>query len=534
MVSVALGCAASGEGGDDSGSSKGGSSGQIELPPGTDPLALLPARIRRLSNAEYQGTVSALLGSAAQGIAQEFVPDSRQSGFTVNAAQRVDPVFAKQVAEASLELSTALEQQLETHAPCADPVASGEACATSFIRSFGEKSYRRPIDEDEISALLAVYRVGIEQGGYAGGIQLVAQAMLQSASFLYHTELGEGGGSVFKLTPYELASSVSYLLQEVPPSAELVQAALRGELDTPERRYAVASSLLTGAARERVVRVVREWLGIDRIAHTAKDSNVYPEFERLRPDMERETGEFLQVLIAERSATVSELLSADWTVASGALARAYGTTGGQDIAEVQVPMRRGILQQAAFLSVFSHAHETAPVLRGVALMKRVACEPVATPVNLDGAVVPPAPDPSKTTRERFAVHSADPKCAACHTQIDAFGFAFEHLDGMGRLRTQDNGKNVDSSSVITGTDFDGQYPDGNALVLAMAESTQVRECFARHVFRAFAGSSEPADAASEDGFVRHWQSVSSAGSGHIPETLLSFISDAAFAFRRAQ
>jgi hypothetical protein len=164
----------------------------------------------------------------------------------------------------------------------------------------------------------------------------------------------------------------------------------------------------------------------------------------------------------------------------------------------------------------------------------VACVPIADPVDLSSAVVPPAPDPTKTTRERFAVHAADPQCAACHNLIDNFGFAFEHLDGMGRLRALDNEKPVDASVVVTGTDFDGSYADSNELVQALAQSAQVRECFARHAFRALAGRSSEDVRPSEDHFVSYFAQTPDAVDANIVSTLGAYIVSPSFPYRRAR
>src|SRR5437667_4986596 len=97
VVLCALGCQASVDGGrpgpgTGTGGTGGGGTlnlaGGVALPPGTQAVSLLPARIRRLSVAEYQATVSnkGVIGSEADGISGDFVPDSRQSGFTLNEA----------------------------------------------------------------------------------------------------------------------------------------------------------------------------------------------------------------------------------------------------------------------------------------------------------------------------------------------------------------------------------------------------------------------------------------------------------------
>ena len=43
-------------------------------------------------------------------------------------------------------------------------------------------------------------------------------------------------------------------------------------------------------------------------------------------------------------------------------------------------------------------------------------------------VRPPDLAPNLTTRERFAQHSADPLCAACHKLMDPIGLGFENYD----------------------------------------------------------------------------------------------------------
>src|SRR5205085_836852 len=106
--------------------------------------------------------------------------------------------------------------------------------------------------------------------------------------------------------------------------AELVAAANAGSLDTPEGRAGViASGLYLGPETEaRVARVIREWLGTDKILETAKDSNTYPEFAGLRADIEHETTAFLEELVSGNrdGGSLNQLLAADWTVASQPLA----------------------------------------------------------------------------------------------------------------------------------------------------------------------------------------------------------------------
>jgi Protein of unknown function (DUF1588)/Protein of unknown function (DUF1592)/Protein of unknown function (DUF1595)/Protein of unknown function (DUF1587) len=558
LVLLALGCHASGDGANPSSSSGGNGNGTggslnlgvgVELPPGTQAAALLPARIRRLADAEYEASVQALVPQVPAAIAADFIPDSRQSGFTLNEAQRVDPVFAGQLAAAAGTVAATLGQHLPPSAVCANAATGADACADNFIRTFGAQAYRRPLAEDEVAQLMIVFHAALDGGSYDEGIQLLVRAMLQSAAFLYLTEIGEAPAATIKLTPYELASSISYLVQGRPPSQALVEKAVAGNLDTTEGRATALNDPALGlfqagaGAQTRAVRVVKEWLGTDKISETAKDSNIYRDFAGVKAAMEAETTQFLTTAVtagAESGGSLAELLAGGWSMVNTPLAAAYGVSApdatNDMFVRVELPNRLGILNQGAFLSVFAHAHESAPVLRGVAVMRRVACMGVPSPVDLKMAIVPPVPDQTKTTRQRFAAHATS-DCAGCHDNIDSFGFSFEGFDGMGKFRAMDNNQPVDSKVVIAGTDFDGSYADSNALAKAMSTSAQVRECFARHLYRALAATSAPALAASEDDFVKYSGLAKTGGTAtdaNLIGTISAFITNPSFAYRKAQ
>jgi hypothetical protein len=523
-----------------------GCTGSISGPPGdigggggaTAAGPLLPARIRRLTNAEYDASVQALLGTSQKPSAT-FPPDARQGSFTLNDAQRVDPVLAKQLDVAAQALVTEARGNGKLAALASCGGAAGEACAKTFINGFGARAYRRPLGSDETTALVAVYHVGADGATHDEGIDLVARAMLQSAAFLYVTELGDEAARTAKvtLTANETAAALSYVLAAGPPDQALLDAAGAGALATADGREQQARRLLAlSGGRERAVRVVREWFGIDRIGDTAKDTTVYPAFAGVKSSMEAESVAFIDDVLTSGTGTVGELLGADWTIADAPLAAVYGVssagTGHTSLAPVG---RRGLLNQGAFLSVYAHASETAPVLRGVAIMRRVACMLLRSPSELNITVTPPLPDPSKTTRQRFDVHVTDALCRSCHTNIDAFGFAFEGYDGMGKTRTMDSNLPVDSTTTLaTGMDFDGSYADSNGLAAALADSGDVRTCAARQLFRASAGRSDDSAAGAEAAFIEVWKTLPPEAQGNVIETLVAFVRSPGFVERSAQ
>lgn len=543
------GAAAPGSGGSGSGSSSGGapgSGGSIA----TTPSDALPARIRRLSNAEYDASVRALLGTtAAPSKDNSFPPDAKQgpanspagAAFTVNDAQRVDPVLADKLDTAALALVAEARQsgKLGELSPCSDSATGSEACAQSFIQSLGTKAFRRRPLEAEVAGLLKAYHVGADGYTYADGIDLVTRVLLQSPGFLYTTELGEpGAGAGFVMTSDEIATALSYLLTSGPPDEKLLQAAATGTLATPEGREAEARRLLsTPAGHERFVRVVREWLGIDDVARREKSQNVYPEFASLSASMEKESRAFIEEVLFNGNGTLSDLLTADWTIADAPLAAFYGAKAAADGEHTSLAGsgRHGILNQGAFLSVFASNNSSHPVFRGVAIMRRIACLPIPDPGALGIVVSFPATDASKTTRGRFEQHAKDSQCAGCHATIDNLGFAFENFDGMGKWRTEDkeNGLPIDAAvSLATGSDLDGTYASSAELLAALAHSTSVKQCLARQLFRSTAARSDASVKDAEDGFVETWKQLPAEQQDRLADVLVAFVKSPTFIQRR--
>jgi hypothetical protein len=501
----------------------------------------LPARIRRLTNSEFDSSVKALFGMDSK-FGASFTPDTRQDGFTRNDAQRVDPVFMTQLDAAAKQIAAQLKPNLRNMAWCdgnADATAL-TACARKYFMTLLPKAYRRPVDDRELDALLSVYSAGADGAAYEDGLALAVQALLEAPGFLYVTELGAGQPTAdAQLNEYEIANALAFLLTGAPPDDALTKAAAAGELHTPDARKLQAQRLLmTDPASKQVTRMIEEWLGIDRIIETAKDSTVYPDFQGLRDAMKREADDFIAEVMWKQGSGVSTLFSADWTPAEDGLARMY--LGGD-----QAPMRtdnhvslastkrRGILNQGAFLSVYAHAQETAPVLRGVAVLRRVACYDVPPPTSLNINIVPPVADPQKTTRERFAIHSRDAACAGCHNQIDAIGFTFEGLDGMGKARTMENGRPIDSSTMVKGGfSFDGSYADSAALAMQLASSSELQTCFARHLFRT-ASARNTAGEGAETAFLASVAALPASAAGKFADVLTAFIASDLFVARRA-
>jgi hypothetical protein len=234
------------------------------------------------------------------------------------------------------------------------------------------------------------------------------------------------------------------------------------------------------------------------------------------------------------------------------------------LAKAKGGARVGLLNQGAFNAVYAHASTSAPILRGVAVMRRIACIAVPDPSTLKITVPPPpAPDASNpvTTRAIYDVHGTTSGCANCHSTIDAFGFTFEGYDGMGEYRTIDADSkgavhlgaekvastrsqaiggyeylSIDTGTTVAGTmtDLDASYADSNALATALAGSSTVAACAPVQFFRGSTGRSDATGALtdSETAFQQIWDQLPSDKQGNLVEILVAYIRSPLFAQRR--
>jgi Protein of unknown function (DUF1585)/Protein of unknown function (DUF1588) len=88
-----------------------------------------------------------------------------------------------------------------------------------------------------------------------------------------------------------------------------------------------------------------------------------------------------------------------------------------------------------------------------------------------------------TLRQLIEKHSSDAKCAVCHRRIDAYGFALESFDAIGRHRDKDLAdRPIDTrAKTLDGTEFEGL--DGLRAYLL----TKRRDAFVRQFCRKLLG-----------------------------------------------
>lgn len=485
-----------GTGGDESASSTpagDGTSSQASPVDCTDPDRPGPRLLRLLTRREYAATVADLL--AIDEPATDDLPvEPRVAGYDNNAAAAA--VTSRHVDAYLAAADAAVRAGLKAKDKWIGCDLANGGCRTSFIDRFGRRAFRRPLRSDERARYEAMFGSDLTGGSNDEGVAAIVSSMLISPSFLYRSELGaKAEDGTYPLTPFELATALSFTFLGVAPDDALLDLAASGKLEVEK----VARAMLADPrSRPQVARFFGQWLDTTSLLATNKDKVLYPTFtDAVRVGLDAEQRAFVEHVTFDSTHAFGELLAADYVFANDAVARFYGLPSPGSAAPKRLaagPERGGILTLGAVLASHAHSNESSPIKRGKWVRDRLLCQDLPPPpVNAD--TTPPGLDPSLTTRERFARHTSDPSCRSCHQFIDGVGFAFERYDGVGAHRTEEGGKPIDARGEIKGREslsngvaesFDG--PKGLAALLAKGDGAP--RCFATHWFRFARGMKE--------------------------------------------
>lgn len=441
--------------------------------------------IRRLTRDQYDLTVRDLLGDATSP-ARGFPADDDGEGFHLGGL--ASSLHVEQWAAAAEALAERAVGDLGALLPCD---AGAATCSNTFIEDFLGRAFRRPPTSAEIARYGAVFDVGNTEGGFANGVKLVVQAVLQSASFLYHVELapeGEPEGAIIPVEDYALASRLSYFLWASMPDDALLRAAAEGRLQTREGLLAEAERMLDDPrAADGSRSFYRQWLKLYGLASMQKNPEYYPLFDAaVAADLQRSLERFLDEVFA--SGDVETLYTSNVAYVNARLAPIFGLDPADFTSELQrvtldPTQRAGLLTHPALMALLGKADQSDPIHRAVFVRERLLCQHLPTPPD-DLTIVAPDPAPGTSTRQRFEEHSSNPACAGCHLLLDGVGFGFEHYDAVGTWRSEDNGAPVDASGEVHGTaDMDGPFNGAVELAQRLVGSEQARHCVARQVFR---------------------------------------------------
>jgi len=472
--------------------------------------------LRRLTHSQYNHTVRDLLGDQTNP-ANQFPPEDFVNGFRNQIrGQSLSPLLVESYSIAAERLARAAFQGGDTRGLI--PCKPSAACRTRFVREFGLKAFRRPLEPEELKryeSLLA------KDSDFIKGAQLVVEAMLQSPNFLFH--LDASGEPKWK--PYATADHLSYALWDTMPDAELFAAAARGELATPAGVEKSTRRLLAHQrSHEALDEFVSQWLRFDRLLTASKDRRKFPSFTReTAVAMTEEARTFISDLVWN-DRNFMTVYTADYGFVSPELAAIYKVAApAKDLDKVQFPAgseRAGLLGQGLFLALTAKPEDSSPTARGLFVREQFLCQHVPDPPAGVNTNLPPVTEAKpQTNRDRMSEHATNPSCATCHKLIDPIGFGLEKFDAVGARRDKlvltfggrrgggpapPGGAGRGAPPRTIELDFDtagnvagipdSQFSSPAQLGAVIAKSAQCQECIVKQYFRYTEGRREtPAD-----------------------------------------
>ncbi len=324
-----------------------------------------------------------------------------------------------------------------------------------------ERLWRRPAGELEVQRLVGwgLGECGSDEQSANRRLRLWVTALLASPRFILRTEPDPDGletGALRRLNGHELASRLSFFLWGCAPSPALLAAANAGELDDEIGYLSWAERLLDDLRSQALSEsFTLQWLQLRALEERAEEFEPSPG---LLPAMLGESVDFFDAVLREKR-SVWELLEADWTVANPLLAELYGLPVPAEPGAQRLSLggteRRGVLGQAAVLTLTSEAQRTSPVRRGKWVLEALLGVAQSGAPALPNALAEPETGEALSLRELWEKHRLDPACAVCHDAMDPIGFGLENYGPRGGWRME-----YDQAMGPTTVDASGKMPDG--------------------------------------------------------------------------
>ncbi len=473
--------------------------------------------VRLLTAREYENTLKDLLGFTVDASKEGVPKDTFIDGFTNQSFTAITQEYADAYASiAKLAAAFAASSGFNGVANCSN--VSNTQCANRFVDEFAMKAFRRPLTNVEKQRYIDLFDNGLTQGDNNEGLKLAVETILNSPYFLMRSELGVKVSSLnanqipdqgvsrdaYMLTPYEMATFLSYTFKGSMPDAELMQAAENNRLLTDSQILDQIDRLLaTSKAREHFGEFAAQWFRTDLVLSRSKSEDLYPNFNKsIQRDMAQETREIFKHVMFDGNRAIGELFD-NFTFVNRNLANYYGIAGNFNNSfkkAENLENRGGILASGSFMAGFANLEATSPIQRGVAVREDLMCQEV-----------PPMPNDiaderdnvagrlqtfidqsggSITNRERTHFLTKDAPCSDCHrTIINPQGFGLEDFNAAGLHRVTDqNNLNIDSEGQLIGltTLADGQQRDFNGalgLSKVLKELPSTRSCYNQKAFR---------------------------------------------------
>jgi mono/diheme cytochrome c family protein len=373
-------------------------------------------------------------------VSTAFPPDDRSIGYERGVA--VSKEWDEATTEAAISTAEHVDENLAELSGVKLEAPDRVEKLKEFSRRFMEAAFRRPLSEE--------YRQIVEKQFEAAkspevAVKRVVLFTLKSPRFLYPEFRDEHPPD-----DYDEAARLALALWDSIPDRRLIDAAAAGKLKTREEIAGQAARMLgDGRTKAKLGGFIHHWLDFDRADSASKDPQAFPEFDAaVLADLRTSLEIFVDQVVWGEHSDYRELLQADYLYLNSRLGKLYGKDGlGEEFERVDFdPKERcGVITHPFLLAAFSYSKTTSPIHRGVFLTRNIVgmrLKPPPMAQTFEDAKF----DPSLTMREKVTELTKNKNCMGCHSTINPLGFTLENYDAIGRWRTEDNQKPVNTES----------------------------------------------------------------------------------------
>lgn len=463
-----------------------------------------------MSNQQYLNTITDLFGTGALSAASAPISLFGSDINDADSYERLSSIISSK-AIAYYDAADSIASYITSNTTrtanvfgsCANQTSPAPTCIDNYISTFAPKIIRRPLTTVEINF---VKKLMSTSGTYKENLKAVLTYHLSSPSFLWLLELGNATstGNRLTLTPYEVATRISYMLTDSTPDDALLASANSGLILLPlELQTQIQRLLQTNRGKQKIKNSFLRW----SLADQAQDVTGLPsqllngvQTSGLQAAMLAEANMFTDYTLFNAKGSLNELLTSKLSFASHpGLADIYGHAPVTTTPATMAERRQGLLLRAPALT--DGSPNSSIIRRGVKFLNRVLCTDIPFPtveIINNRNIRPLTPQELLTTTNRAAVayQTNDTLCMSCHSLINPVGFVFEGFDTLGKIRNQE--MKFDSTGVYFGslpvsTNTSIPMPSGNDLtvtdaydmVTQLAQSEELSACVTRNLFRYF-------------------------------------------------
>jgi hypothetical protein len=437
-------------------------------------------QIPRMLNRQYDAVVRDLLGETTVGTSGQAPSQQLFADFTGSMTDDAWRLYQQVGAAIAHDVISGPNKAMFVNCD-----TTQAACLTTTVQTFGRKAFRRPMTDTEVSTFVSELQ-GVMPAGTSDDISEAAlYTFLVSPSFLLIPEMSQTAAATagqFTLSSYEVAARLSFLLWNSVPDDALNQAADANMLQTKAQILAQAQRMVqvqdkAGPMVADFHRVAwaqdnntatSHWWKMDHDGNALYNSSlksVYQgEIDRFFEDVTFSGGSF------------KDLFTSPVAFVTKDIAPIYGLDATQYTTDytrvtLDATQRPGFMTRMGFLSSYSHASETSPILRGAFITVHMIGLDPGPP--LPGATMTPIPPGNYTTmrEEITALVNTSSSCQGCHIPyVNPPGFVMENYDSIGKWQTVDPlGGNIDPTADVT-------FSEGN--VVHVTNSAQMMQTIA--------------------------------------------------------